>query len=176
MKHNNKYIEMEINIGTQKKEIRNLRNNIDNTNSVLNDRFEKLGMHTFNCMLDNSESINHFDIDSHLKDIITDLKNIDRSKAKIQAIEDSLIEDLILYENNKYQEGFENAKSKLQEELCYGEIGELDFMYELFFTERWFEKYDQIRSLRIQRYENRIIWAEMEDQINQLLEIEYQDN
>ena len=66
---------------------------------------------------------------------------------------------------------------RLHEELCYGEIGELDFfMYELFFTERWFEKYDHIRSLRIRRYENRIIWAEMEDQINQLLEIEYQDN
>ena len=96
---------MEINIGTQKKEIRNLRNNIDNTNSVLNDRFEKLGMHTFNCMLDNSENINHFDIDSHLKEILKDLKNIDRSKVKIQAIEDSLIENLISHEDIKYQDG-----------------------------------------------------------------------
>lgn len=167
---------MEINISTQKKEIRNLRHNIDNTNSVLNDHFQTLGRHTFNCMLDNGESINHFDIDSHLKDIITDLTNIDNSYSMIQEIEDSLIEDLISHEQVKLESGIENAKLVLQEELCSGEIGALDFMYEVFFTERWFEKYDQIRAIRIQRHENKISWAEMEDKINQMLGIDYQNN
>jgi hypothetical protein len=39
-------------------------------------------------------------------------------------------------------------------------------------TEQWFEKYDEIRKIRLQRLEKLITWDEMEARINDLLQIE----
>jgi len=170
MQYKNISKDLELKINKQNKEIRDIRNNIDENNNFLKYKFETLGKYTFDyfCTPDNPDN---FDTGSHIKGIIATTEEINSCYTRIQKIEDSLIEDLISCEAIKYQNGFENAKLILQEEFCYGEIGELDFTYKLFFSKKFFDKYDQIRALRIQRRENKISWAEMEQNINELLEI-----
>jgi hypothetical protein len=109
----------------------------------------------------------------------TDLNNSNQQNKPIKKIvlqdfvDDGLTKTRLIEEEVKYSRGFEVAKTKLEEQVSRGEMGEEEYEEKLAIAYRLFENYDEIRQLRLDKLNNLISWEEMENKINNILHIEY---
>jgi hypothetical protein len=109
----------------------------------------------------------------------TDLNNNNQQNKPIKKIilqdfvDDGLTKTQLIQEEVKYSRGFEVAKTKLEEQVSRGEMGEEEYEEKLAIAYRLFENYDEIRQLRLDKLDNLISWKEMEEKINNILHIGY---
>jgi len=88
-------------------------------------------------------------------------------------VDDGLTKTQLIQEEIYYSRGFEVAKTKLEEQVSRGEMGEEEYEEKLAIAYRLFENYEEIRQLRIDKLDNLISWKEMEEKINNILHIGY---
>jgi len=134
--------------------------------------YKALGEHYANCVINDKSNLINIGSEDDLKQVILHQKRIDAINCISNMIEDELIEIQIYLDEKYFEMGIESIKENIKDNLSYNKNSESYCETAICSTEQWFEKYDEIRNIRLQRLEKLITWDEMEAQINDLLQIE----